>query len=78
MIQTLDKRLFVTVDEKVYLLKELPERKENSPEFDDFVKSSPKQAYVPPMTHPWKKASFDAFISKQKHRPEYDQSSVNV
>ena len=73
VIQTLDKRLFVTVDEKVYLLKELPERKENSPEFDDFVKSSPKQTYVPPMTHPWKKASFDAFISKQKHRNEYNQ-----
>ena len=78
VIQTFDKRLFVTVEEKIYLLKELPERKKSSLEFDEIKEKKPKQTYIPPMTHPWKKASFDAFVAKQKHRLEYDQSSAYI
>ena len=37
-----------------------------------------KQTYVPPMHHPWKKTSCDAFVVKQKHRLEYDQSSAYI
>ena len=78
VIQTFDKRLFVTVEEKIYLLKELPERRESSLEFDEAKEKELKQTYIPPMTHPWKKASFDAFVAKQKHRLEYDQNSAYV
>lgn len=78
VIKTFDNRLFVTVDESVYLLKELPERNEISKEFDELIDKKIKQKYIPPMTHPWKKASFEAFLAKQKHRPEYQQSGVNV
>lgn len=78
VIKTFDNRLFVTVDEKIYLLKELLEHKEISDDFDEHVEKKIKQLHIPPMTHPWKKASFDAFLAKQKHRPEYNQNSVNV
>lgn len=78
VIQTFDKRLFVTVDEKVYLLKELLEHKEISKTFDEQVESKPKQQYIPPMTHPWKKKSFEAFLAKQKHRPEFNQNGAYV
>ena len=78
VIQTFDKRLFVTVEEKIYLLKELLERKESSLEFDETKEKELNQTYIPPMTHPWKKASFDAFVAKQKHRLEYDQSSAYI
>ena len=78
VIQTFDKRLFVTVEEKVYLLKELPEHKETSPEFDESIDKKIKPAYIPPMTHPWKKSSFDAFVAKQKHRLEYEKNSAYV
>ena len=78
VIQTLDNRLFVTVDEKVYLLKEVQEHRETSKTFDEPTPKTPRQYYIPPMTHPWKKKSFDAFLAKQKHRPEYDQSGAYV
>ena len=29
---------------------------------------SAKKQYIPPMNHPWRKASFQAFVKKQKHR----------
>ena len=78
VIQTFDNRLFVTVEEKVYILKELPEHKEKSESFDEPVVIVQKQHYVPPMTHPWKRKSFEAFLAKQKHRPEYNQNSAYV
>ena len=79
VIQTLDKKLFVTVEEKVYVLRELLERKTLSNEFDEKpVKTENKKTYVPPMTHPWKKASYDEFIAKQKHRQEWSQNGANV
>lgn len=78
VIQTFDNRLFVTVDEKVYLLKEVLEHRETSITFDEPTTKTPRQYYIPPMTHPWKKKSFDAFLAKQKHRPEYDQSGAYV
>ena len=78
VIQTLDKKLFITVDERVYPLKELPERTEVSKEFDEPIDIKTKKTYIPPMTHPWKKASFDAFLAKQKHRLEYNQNGTNV
>ena len=78
VIQTFDNRLFVTVEEKVYILKELPEHKEKSESFDEPVVIVQKQHYVPSMTHPWKRKSFEAFLAKQKHRPEYNQNSAYV
>lgn len=55
VIQSFDNRLFVTVDEKVYLLKELLEHKEVSDTFDEPLVKKLKLYYIPPMTHPWKK-----------------------
>lgn len=57
--------------EKIYLLKELPTRKEYSKEFDEPIKEPVKKAHhIPPLTHPWKKASFDKFVKSQKHRTD--------
>lgn len=78
VIQTFDNRLFVTVEEKIYLLKELAEHKENSETFDEPLIKPIKQQYIPPMTHPWKRKSFEAFLAKQKHRSEYNQNSAYV
>ena len=76
VVQSFDNRLFVTVDDNVYLLKELPEHKEVSDTFDEPVNKNVKNYYIPPMTHPWKKKSFDAFLAKQKHRPEFIQNGA--
>ena len=63
---------------RINLLKEVLEHRETSITFDEPTTKTPRQYYIPPMTHPWKKKSFDAFLAKQKHRPEYDQSGAYV
>lgn len=60
VIKAFDGDLFVTVDEKIYELRKLESHQKYSKEFD----SPPlkllveKKKYIPPMTHPWKLASF--------------------
>lgn len=76
VIQTFDNRLFITIEDKVFFLKELQEHKPVSKEFDaDVSVVKEKKKHIPPMSHPWKKASFDAFIARQKHRPEYNNQA---
>lgn len=60
-------------DEDVYALEEIPAIMEKSPELDsDYVQPKPKKQYIPPMSHPWKKASFNAFVARQAHHKNYD------
>ena len=62
VIKTFDNRLFATI----------------SNEFDKAVENKIQKIYIPPITHPWKKSFFDAFLAKQKHRLEYNQNGANV
>ena len=59
--------LLVTIDEKVYELKELERNKKVSLEFDE-VKSviavKEKKKYIPPMSHPWKVEYFKKQLRK--------------
>ena len=32
------------------------------------VRKKEKKKYIPPMNHPWRKASFVSYAAKQKHR----------
>ena len=60
VIKAYDGELFVTIDEKIYELRKLETHKKYSEEFD-FAEEPPKverKKYIPPMTHPWKLASF--------------------
>lgn len=69
LIQAFDKRLYCCVnDDAVYALDEVPEHEAKSKNIDhDYQKAIPKKQYIPPMNHPWRKASFQAFVKKQKH-----------
>lgn len=59
VIQAFDGDLLVTIDEKIYELKKLETHKKYSAEFDVIPKEkAEKTKYIPPMTHPWKLASF--------------------
>lgn len=66
VIEAFDGSLMVTIDEKVYQLKELKEHKKVSIELDEIIKDTPKQKsiYIPPMSHPWKAASFKKQLEK--------------
>ena len=65
VIKAFDGNLLVTIGEKIYELKKLNSHKAYSEEFDQIPqkKKEPKK-YIPPMSHPWKLASFQAQLKK--------------
>ena len=69
VIKAFDGGLFVSIGNKIYGLKEIPSHKATSKNFD-FTEDKPKKRkrYLPPMSHPWKQASFQAYLEKQAHR----------
>lgn len=76
VIKTFDDRLIVGIGEKTYPLIKLNENKQFSTNFDIQTKTDKKQKsiHVPPMSHPWKRASFIQYLNNIKHQ----QSSANV
>lgn len=69
VIKAFNNELFFCVDEKTYALDEVPSHSSRSKNFDiSPVEDKPTKRYVPPMSHPWKKASFERFMKKQAHR----------
>lgn len=56
VIKSFNGELLVTIDEKVYELKELSRNKKISTDFDNPLpeKKPESKKYIPPMTHPWK------------------------
>ncbi len=64
VIKAFDGDLLVTIDESVYELKELSRNERFSKNFDNVPKISEKKKYIPPMSHPWKLASFKKQMQK--------------
>lgn len=60
VIQSLNGELLVTIDEQVFELRKLDRNARFSKEFDTIpeISCQEKKKYIPPMTHPWKLASF--------------------
>lgn len=74
VIQALDSSLFACVNDKdIYALEEIPKHEPKSKNFDfDYTPPKPKKRYIPPMSHPWKKLSFERFLRSQAHRSDKD------
>jgi len=71
VIKTFNGELFCCIGEQVYALEILPDHKPYSKEFDlAIIPDAPKKKYIPPMSHPWKRASFEKFAKSQSHRIE--------
>lgn len=69
VIKAFNGELYSCIDEQVYALELLPERKQTSRAFDlTELPKAPKKKYIPPMSHPWKQASFEKYLKKQAHR----------
>ena len=59
VIKAFNGELFVTIDEKIYELRKLESHEKYSKEFDaEPLQLVEKEKYIPPMSHPWKLASF--------------------
>lgn len=65
VIQAFNGELLVTIGEKVYELRKLEKHEKYSKEFDivPAIKKE-KKKYIPPMSHPWKLASFKQQMKK--------------
>ena len=72
VINAFDKKLYCCVnDQDIYALEEIPEHETKSKDLDaDYKKPKKKKPYIPPMSHPWKSASFNRFKRSQPHRIE--------
>lgn len=69
VIKAFNGELYSCIGEQVYALELLPEHKPSSKAFDlAILPDVPKKKYVPPMSHPWKQASFEKYAKKQSHR----------
>ncbi len=72
VIKAFNGELFVTIDEKIYELRKLESHKKYSEEFDQIPeKTKEKEKYVPPMSHPWKLASFLLQVKKSHQQHIY-------
>jgi hypothetical protein len=71
VIKAFNGELFSCIGEMVYALELLPEHKPSSKAFDlATIPDVPKKKYIPPMSHPWKQASFEKYAKSQAHRKE--------
>lgn len=77
VIEAFDKRLFATVEDSIFALEEIPTFQAVSVNFDEVLPAEPKKIYIPKMTHPWKRQSFEKFVEKQllKIQKELEKAS---
>ena len=61
VIEAFDKSLYVTVENSIFALEEIPEVQAYSENFDTILPTEPKKIYIPKMIHPWKRESFERF-----------------
>lgn len=64
IINCFDGTMLVSIDDEIYQLKELSRNEKFSKEFDEIQVEKEKKKYIPPMSHPWKLASFKKYLEK--------------
>ena len=78
VIQAFDGTLYGNVLDQLYILEEIPKTEATSKTFDTPIPSinkKEKKHYIPPMSHPWKHASFLNYLQKMQH---HNFNSANV
>jgi len=71
VIKAFNGNLLVTIDEQVLELKELSRNEKFSKEFDEIPVTKEKKKHTPPMSHPWKLASFKKQMAKSHYKHQY-------
>lgn len=70
VIRSLNGELYVSINDNLFLTKRLLEHELVSKDFDeDTEPKKQKRQYIPPMSHPWKAASYQRYLSQQ-NRPK--------
>ena len=68
VIKAYDNSLVVSIDEQILELKELSRNERFSKNFDEVPVTEERKKYIPPMSHPFKAASFKKYQEKQSAR----------
>ena len=68
IIESFDKKLYATIENSIFALDEIPEVQTYSENFDTVLPQQPRKIYIPKMTHPWKRTSFEKFAEKQSEK----------
>ena len=68
IIESFDKKLYATIENSILALEEIPEVQTYSENFDTVLPQQPRKIYIPKMTHPWKRTSFEKFAEKQSEK----------
>lgn len=76
VIEAFDKSLYVTVEDSIFALEEIPEVQAYSQNFDKILPTEPKKIYIPRMTHPFKRQSFEEFAEKQSLKMKKESEKV--
>jgi len=71
VIKAFNGELLVTIDEKVYELKQLNRNERFSKEFDEVIEKKEKKKHIPSMNHPWKLESFKKQMQKAHKKHMY-------
>lgn len=72
VIKAFDGQLLVTIDDKVYELRELQSHEKYSKDFDVIpMPKKEKQKYIPPMNHPWRLSYFKIQVKKAHNQRIY-------
>ena len=72
VIEAFNKDLFVTIDDRIFELKELQRNEKFSKEFEEIPEAiKEKKKYIPPMTHPFKLKSFQEQQKKSHYNHQY-------
>ena len=76
VIEAFDKKLYATVEDSIFALEEIPEVQSLSENFDEILPTEPKKIYIPRMTHPFKRDSFEKFVAKQIEKIQKELEKV--
>lgn len=71
VIKAFNGELLITIDEQILELKELNRNERFSKEFNEKNEVKERTKYIPPMTHPWKLASFKKQLQKAHTKHVY-------
>lgn len=77
VIEAFDKRLYATVEDSIFALEEIPQFQAKSVNLDTVLPEEPKKIYIPRMTHPMKRLSFEKFVQKQSDKIQNELDKVS-
>lgn len=73
VIQTFNQSLIAFISDEIFHLEHVLQHELISDNFDmEHKPKKTKSKYIPPMSHPWKHASFLAYSNSQKHRAVFN------